>query len=50
MVCSVVSNDDLALWCCLWLLQVQIAFIFEENLGGGGNLVASLRDGKNSTL
>ena len=32
MIRGVVGNDDLALWQCQWLLQVQFTFVFEKIL------------------
>ena len=45
-----VGNNDLMLWWCKWLFQVQITFVFEKILEGEGDLVSSMRDGKRSTL
>ena len=30
MIGDAVSNNDLALWWCQWLLQVQFTFMFEK--------------------
>ena len=32
MIQGAISNNDLAMWWCQWLLQVQFTFVFENIL------------------
>ena len=46
MVRGAGSNNDLSLWWCQWLLQVESAIVFEKSLKVEVIQVSSVRDGK----